>query len=250
MAKDEFILAVDTSTRHCAVALCRSADGCGPCDILAQSCVDRPRLHAERLLDGVHWVLDAAACPMDRVTCLAAAAGPGSFTGLRVGLATWKGLAFALQLPLVAVPTLDAMARLVPLSDGVVIPLLDARMREIFGAVYRYRDGVRETLVQEQVCPVDDLLTGGYMNERPLFFLGEGAWRYESILRAHAPQACLVSPACGTARADTVAEEACARMRAGCATDPAAAVPCYLRASQAEQARAARAAKSAGMPPA
>ncbi len=250
MAKNEYILAVDTSTRHCAVALCRIAEGDDSCDILAQSCVDRPRLHAERLLDGVHWVMDAAACTLEEVTCLAAAAGPGSFTGLRVGIAAWKGLAFALRLPLVAVPTLDAMARLVPLRNGVVIPLLDARMQEVFGAVYRYRDGIREKLAAERACPVHDLLTDNFLTEGPLFFLGEGAWRYESILRAQAPQACLVSKACGTLRADTVAEEAYSMMRAGCAMDPALAAPCYLRVSQAEQARAARSAQTAATRPA
>jgi len=249
MAQDELILAVDTSTRHCAVALCRAAGWDGTCTVLAQSCVDRPRLHAERLLEGVHWVLNAAGCSLDGVTCLAATSGPGSFTGLRVGLATWKGLAFALGLPLVAVPTLDAMARLVPVRDGVVIPLLDARMQEVFGAVYRFRNGVREELVPARACRVESLLSNDYLNEPNLYFLGEGAWRYETEVRNRTPQGHLVSPACGTSRADTVAAEACSMIAAGCCVDPALAAPCYLRVSQAEQARAARNSKAADVRP-
>ena len=137
MAETEIILASDTSTRHCGVALCRVAVPGAECEIMAQSCADRHKLHAERLLESVDWVLNAAACSLQEVSCLAATAGPGSFTGLRVGLATWKGLALALGLPLVAVPTLDAMARLATVREGVVVPLLDARMKEVFGAVYR-----------------------------------------------------------------------------------------------------------------
>lgn len=240
MAEQERILSVDTSTRHCAVALCSVREGDDCVEVMAQTCVDRHKLHAERLLDGVRWVLEAVSCPLSQVTCLAAAAGPGSFTGLRVGLATWKGLAFALDLPLVAVPTLDAMTRLIPVPEGIVIPLLDARMKEVFGAVYRFSRGKRETLLDPRVCPVQHLLTADYTCERPLFFLGDGAWRYESVLREQLPQAFLVPPACGTPRADAVAAEAVALMRGGTCSDPAVAAPRYLRASQAEQAREVR----------
>lgn len=240
MAETELILASDTSTRHCGVALCRVTASGTDCDVLAQTCADRHKLHAERLLDSVYQVLEAASCTLNEVSCLAATSGPGSFTGLRVGLATWKGLAFALRLPLVAVPTLDAMARLVPVADGVVVPLLDARMKEVFGAVYRFRDGVREKVVGDRVCPVQEILASGALQDSPLFVLGEGAWRYEQAVRELAPHAILVPRACGTPRADTVAAEAWALKCAGAGTDPALAVPCYLRASQAEQARAAR----------
>lgn len=240
MAETEIILASDTSTRHCGVALCRAAAPGAECEILAQSCADRHKLHAERLLDSVHWVLDAASCTLDEVSCLAATAGPGSFTGLRVGLATWKGLAFALRLPLVAVPTLDAMARLAPIADGVVIPLLDARMKEVFGAVYRFRNGVREKLVPDRVCPVQEILAFDCVKESPAYILGEGAWRYDAEIRECVPHAILLSRVSGTPRADTVAAEAWALKCAGACTDPALAAPTYLRASQAEQARAAR----------
>jgi len=232
MAETELILASDTSTRHCGVALCRVAAPGAECEIMAQSCADRHKLHAERLLESVDWVLNAAACSLGQVSCLAATAGPGSFTGLRVGLATWKGLAFALKLPLVAVPTLDAMARLVTVNDGVVMPLLDARMKEVFG--------VREKLVADRVCPVQELLALDCVQESPLYILGEGAWRYETEIRAMVPHAVLLSRIVGTPRADTVAAEAWALKCAGACTDPALAAPTYLRASQAEQARTAR----------
>lgn len=247
--KAEIILACDTSTRHCAVSLCRVADKEGVLDVLADFCVERHKLHAERLLDSVYQILEAASCALEEVTCLAVASGPGSFTGLRVGLATWKGLAFALRLRLVAVPTLDAMARLFPIPDGLVVPLLDARMKEVFGAIYRFTDGVREKVIPERVCPVRDLLACDYAKEKPLVLLGDGVQRYEPEILALVPHAYLAPPECGTPRADTVAAEAYAMLRSGaCVTDPALAAPCYLRASQAEQAREARLEAAAASP--
>ena len=240
MTETELILACDTSTRHCAVSLCRMGERDGSLDVMANSCVERHKLHAERLLDSVYQMLEAASCDLGEITCLAATSGPGSFTGLRVGLATWKGLAFALRLRLVAVPTLDAMARLFPVPDSTVVPLLDARMKEVFGAVYRFTGGVREKVVPERVGPVQDLLAGLTGERGPLILFGDGVRRYESEIRALVPQAFLAPPECGTPRADTVAAEAYAMLRAGACTDPALAAPRYLRASQAEQARAAR----------
>jgi tRNA threonylcarbamoyladenosine biosynthesis protein TsaB len=240
MAELEIILAADTSTRHCAIALCRFARSTGALKVMAQSIVDRHRLHAESLLEGIHGLYEAAGCSLEQTTVLAVTSGPGSFTGLRVGLATWKGLAFALNLPLVSVPTLDAMARLVPIVDGVVIPLLDARMNEVFGAVYQYSGALREKIIPDCVCPVQDFLVGDYMEKRPIYLLGDGAWRYEPQILELAPQVHIVPEPCGTPRADVVALEAGVLLLAGVCTDPVLAVPRYLRASQAEQARAVR----------
>lgn len=126
MADETFMLAADTSTRHCTVAVCRF-DASGVCEIAAQTNVDQKRLHAERLMDCVQTTLDLCEMSLNDVTCLAISIGPGSFTGLRVGAAAWKGLAFALRLPLVAVPTLDAMSLLNALADGILVPMLGSR---------------------------------------------------------------------------------------------------------------------------
>ena len=94
------IVAGDTSTSINTVAVCRDDA------ILAETVVDCGRTHAERLLDTITWVLGEAAMSLNQVDALAISTGPGSFTGLRVGLATWKGLALGQDLPLVGVPTL------------------------------------------------------------------------------------------------------------------------------------------------
>ncbi len=244
MADETLILAADTSTRHCTVAVCRFG-GAGECEVAAQTSVDQKRLHAERLMDSMQTTLDACEHGLGEITCLAISIGPGSFTGLRVGAAAWKGLAFALGLPLVAVPTLDAMSLLNAAADGIVIPMIDARMDEVFGAVYRFQGGAREKLTPDRVCTVETLLAADYAQEYPLIVLGDGAHRYRERIEALAPQALFAAAPCGTPRADAVAREGYALWSAGTYASAAQVAPQYLRVSQAEQARAERLATEA-----
>jgi len=243
MAEETLILAADTSTRHCTVAVC--CCGGNGCEVRAQTSVDLQRLHAERLMDSTQATLHVGGHTLENIDCLAISIGPGSFTGLRVGAAAWKGLAFALNLPLIAVPTLDAMSLLNAVPEGIVIPMLDARMGEVFGAVYRFSGGRREKLTPDRVCSVEAMLAERHVREKPLIVLGEGAQRYRARIKAAAPHACFADLPCGLPRADAVAREGYALLCAGENTDAAKVAPTYLRASQAEQTRARRSAKEA-----
>lgn len=230
------ILAADTTTSINSVAVCR-----GP-QLLAESVVDCQRLHSERLLATVEWVLQEAQLTLGDVELLAISIGPGSFTGLRIGAATWKGLALGRQLPLMGVPTLDAMTRLGLFDNAVVCPLLDARMREVFGALYRFRSGQREKIGPDRVCPVEDLAgeavkTAAEENV-PLWFFGDGALVYRERIIARAPEANFAPAWWGVPRASAVAAEALAMRERGVTADAANVSPVYLRMSQPEEKRA------------
>jgi tRNA threonylcarbamoyladenosine biosynthesis protein TsaB len=224
------ILAADTSTSVNTVALCE--DG----RILAETYVECGRSHAERLIQTVEWVLKESALDTRRIDALAISIGPGSFTGLRVGAAAWKGLALGAGLPLVGVPTLDAMTRQGAFGHGIVCPLLDAKMQEVFGAAYRFVGGRREKLMPDRVCPVEDLLAD---LESPALFFGEGAELYRDRIHGALPGAVILDDLHRYPRASAVAAEAFDLLEAGCETDPARVAPVYLRAAQAERARAA-----------
>lgn len=222
------ILAADTSTAINTVAVCANGR------LLAETIVECGRSHAERLLATVDWVLAEAGLELGDLDALAISIGPGSFTGLRVGTATWKGLAFAQKLALAAVPTLDAMTRLGAFRDVVVCPLLDARMGEVFGAVYRF-DGARRTkLTADMVCPVETILEE--VSEAAVF-LGDGAAVYRDRILAKVPEAVFVEPLCSVPRASAVAGEAACLLAQGVSTDAAQVSPIYLRKSQAEENR-------------
>lgn len=221
------ILAADTGTSINTVAVCDGER------LLAETIVETGRSHSEKLLLTVDWVLREAGLTLDKVEILAIGIGPGSFTGLRVGAATWKGLAFARNLPLVAVPSLDAMARLAPFHNEVVCPLLDARMREVFGAVYRFQDGRRRKLVADSVCCVNAILE--QIPEPDAIFLGNGATLYRGRILEMIPGARFAPAACSVPRASAVAAEAVALLDMGISTDAAAVSPVYLRKSQPEE---------------
>lgn len=231
------ILAADTSTSINTVALCRGETGNPDAAVLAEMVVECRRLHAERLLDAVDWVFAESGFSLKDVDVLAVSTGPGSFTGLRIGVAAWKGLAFAQQLPLLGVPTLDAMSRLLPMLDGVVCPLLDARMKEVYGTAYRYRQGVREKLYPDRAGKVEDFL-GGLSG--PVWFLGDGAALYRKRIEASFPDALFAPGFCAVPRAAAIAAEALHLLGKGACADAAQVSPVYIRASQAEINRDAK----------
>lgn len=229
------ILAADTSTSINTVAVCD--DG----RVLAEIIVECGRSHSERLIDTVDWVLAEAGLKIEDMDALAISVGPGSFTGVRVGVATWKGLALGARLPLAPVPTLDAMTRLGAFREGLLCPLLDARMREVFGAVYRFTNGRREKLTPDRVCPVDSLLDE---IDGDAVFLGNGAELYRERILERRPGAAFAPAICSVPRASAVAAEAQALIEQGVCTDAALVSPVYLRKSQAEINRARREAAS------
>lgn len=228
-AANRIVLAADTGTAVNTVAVCRGTQ------TLAEVCVNSPRLHSERLLATVDWVLNEAQLGIEQIDALAIAIGPGSFTGLRIGASTWKGLAYAAQKPLVAVPTLDALSRLAGGFEGTVAVALDARMQEVFGAIYQFSAGTRTTLRAEAVLPMTELLAG--LHGRVLC-LGDGFVAYSDAAMAALPEATFLPPHLNTPRAAAVAAEANALLDAGANADAALVSPVYLRASQAEQNRA------------
>ncbi len=247
------ILAADTATHLNTAAVCR-ADESG-FEVLAETVVACRRMHSERLMATLDWVLSEAALSLEDIDILAVSAGPGSFTGLRVGVSTFKGLAFAKRLPLVAVPTLDAMAAAFPavspypVASGrelVVCPLLDARMKEVYGAAYQGGGTARRKVVRDCVCPIEQFaarLSEETDGAAPVF-LGEGASLYRDQIYTLLPDASVLLAPHMPPRAAAVAAEAAARMQAGTPSDAALVSPVYLRKSQAEVNRDARAAEA------
>ncbi len=233
------ILAADTSTEINTVAVC-DAGG-----IAAETVVDCGRAHCERLLATVDWVLGEAGIPLDDLDALAISNGPGSFTGLRVGVSAWKGLALAADKPLVAVPTLDAMARLWEFHNGTLCVMTDAKMGEVFAATYVFAQGRRDKIMGDRICKPGELLADiEGPAEGPVTFCGNGAVLYRQAISTAMPNARLVPPLHGVPRASAVAHEARLLIERGASTDAASVSPVYLRKSQAEEKVAARKTKS------
>jgi tRNA threonylcarbamoyladenosine biosynthesis protein TsaB len=209
-----------------SVAVCRDDA------VLHETVTHCGRTHTRRLLGMTQDTLAGAGVSLNEVDAFAISRGPGSFTGVRVGVAAWKGLALAVDRPLVGVDTLDALARGSGAVDGVLCAMLDARMKEVFSAIYRFQGGRRERIAGPMVAPVESVLA-----ELPpgrAAFAGDGAEAYRDRIAAACPEALFCPPCVSFPRAGAVAAEARAALEGG---QDASAEPVYLRKSQAELAR-------------
>ena len=218
------VLALETSTLAGGVAL---VDGER---LVAEYVLDVSVTHSERLLSAIDRVLgDAGWTPRD-LDGLAVSIGPGSFTGLRIGVSTAKGLALALRVPIAAVPTLDAMAAAVPWPALPLCPVVAARRDEVYASLYRHDGaGLRREWEYVALSPAE---LAARLAE-PTLLIGDGAHRIDSShARRVPPPSRIPSPAC-------VAVLGRERLRLGDTVDVTALVPFYLRPSQAELRRAA-----------
>ncbi|MFQ5521429.1 MAG: tRNA (adenosine(37)-N6)-threonylcarbamoyltransferase complex dimerization subunit type 1 TsaB [Candidatus Methylomirabilia bacterium] len=223
------ILAVETSTPAGGAAL---LDGER---LVGEYMVNIRATHSERLLAAVDQLLhDARWAPGD-LEGLAVAVGPGSFTGLRIGISTVKGLALALAIPVAAVPTLEALAWGLPFAREPVCPILDAKKGEVYTALFHW-EGDRLTRDWEDSAESPEALC--HRLAGPVIFVGDGVFAYGALLQAKLglratfapPSRRLPSPAC-------VGQVGQARLIAGERTDPRALTPRYLRPSEAELKR-------------
>jgi len=169
-----YILNIETSTTNCSVALSNSGIVVG----LKED--NNPEYsHAERLHVYIDEVLKTAKVTIDQLEAIAISKGPGSYTGLRIGVSAAKGLCYALSIPLISVPTLEALAHQVEAPKGVIIAMLDARRMEVYSAIYdsdynEIRPTEAEVLTSESY---DDLL-----ELSPVYFIGNGVAKTKDII--------------------------------------------------------------------
>jgi len=169
-----YILNIETSTTNCSVALSNSGIVVG-----LKEDNNSEYSHAERLHVYIDEVLKTAKVTIDQLEAIAISKGPGSYTGLRIGVSAAKGLCYALSIPLISVPTLEALAHQVEAPKGVIIAMLDARRMEVYSAIYdsdynEIRPTEAEVLTSESY---DDLL-----ELSPVYFIGNGVAKTKDII--------------------------------------------------------------------
>ena len=199
--------------------------------------------HAEILLPLVEAVIVGARITLAEVSGLAVAIGPGSFTGLRIGLSTVKGLAYGWTIPVVGISTLLAQAARVEDFDGVICALLDARKNEVYAALFRKRQDSLARLTEDFLVPIGTVIeqVRRVAGDAPCLFIGDGARRYETLLLdtlGGRAQLCAANSVSSCAAA--VARLGMERLRRCETDDLGKLVPVYLRPSEAEAKRSKR----------
>lgn len=192
--------------------------------------------HAEVLLPLIQELLEETRASLDDISGLALSIGPGSFTGLRIGLATVKGLAYECGLPVVGISTLHAHAARVERFDGIVCALLDARKQEVYTALFRSASCRLERITKDELTSIEKALAR-VRSQRDgsndaLAFVGDGAAAYEKVIGQEFRGAGLFFDPGSVAAA--VARLAEGPLRAGLSEDIGTLAPFYLRSSGAE----------------
>lgn len=229
------ILAIDSSGLVASVALL--SDGI----LMAEYTVDYKKTHSQTLLPMMDEILRMTEQEIADIDAVAVAEGPGSFTGLRIGAATAKGLALASQKPVIGVPTVDALAYNLFGTDRIVCPLMDARRGQVYTGLYTFGGEGLVVLRGQEVCEVGAVLQELNRRGESVIFLGDGVAVHNKTIQENIKvQYSFAPPHLARQRAGAVGALAVVYYREGKYQSAAEFAPVYLRLSQAERERAER----------
>lgn len=230
-----YILSLDSTAVAATVALCDDER------LLACTTIQNGNTHSQTLLPLVEQTLasfDLAVCDLGLLAC---SAGPGSFTGVRIGVSTVKGLGFGTDIPCIGVSTLEALAYNLIGMDGLICPVMNARRNQVYNALFDCRDGVLTRLCDDRaiaLTELDEELSA--MDTRPVYLVGDGYELAQKLLIKSAAQIKDTPELLRAQNAYSVAQIALGLYRSGVRTTDAELVPVYLRPCQAERERLER----------
>lgn len=170
------ILAIDTASKSLSVALATETD------ILGEIFIDNGLTHSETLLSAIENLFSLTTRDIEQVDLFAVSSGPGSFTGLRIGISTVNAFAYSLNKPCIGVSSLDILANQCQGLEGMICPILNARRGEVYTGIYEKKvDGSIDRLTSYQAISIDNLLDS-LPNDKTVFFTGEGLIDYKDII--------------------------------------------------------------------
>ena len=225
------ILAFETSAKAASAALLEENR------LLGEVYQNTGMTHSQTLMVMAQDLLKQCGKSVEDVTHVAVAAGPGSFTGVRIGVAAAKGFAWGRELPCCGVSTLEAMALGAGVYSGYVCPVMDARRAQVYNALFYMDNGVCSRVAEDRAIALSDLEQELLELDGPIFLVGDGAVLTHSTLSERVDELILPPEWKQHQRALGVGLAALKQIRAGEACDGAALVPNYLRLSQAERER-------------
>jgi len=167
-----YILNIETATKNCSVSLAKNGE-----TIICKEIAEQGYSHAEKLHVFIGEIIKEAGVLMSDIKAIAVSQGPGSYTGLRIGVSAAKGLCYALEIPLIAIDTLTSLANQVKHNDGLIVPMIDARRMEVYSAIFNSnKEMIRE--VQAEI-----LTEESFANQaETIYFIGDSNEKAKSVL--------------------------------------------------------------------
>ena len=229
------ILGIDSSGLVASAAIADEKN------IIAEFTVNNKQTHSQTLLPMIEKVVDMSGIELEQIDAIAIAAGPGSFTGLRIGSATAKGIGLALKKPVVSVPTLEGLAYRVSLFDGIICPIMDARRNQVYTGIYKMDKGNLVCLSEQKAVDIHEIMEELEKYDEKVIFLGDGVEvQRETIEKEFKKEYCFAPIHLSKQSAAAVAVLGDIYFNQGKAEDAAEHKPIYLRKSQAEREREER----------
>jgi tRNA threonylcarbamoyladenosine biosynthesis protein TsaB len=167
-----YILNIETATKNCSVSLAKDGE-----TIICKEIAEQGYSHAEKLHVFIAEIIKEAGILMSDLKAIAVSQGPGSYTGLRIGVSAAKGLCYALEIPLIAIDTLTSLTNQVKHNDGLIVPMIDARRMEVYSAIFNSnKEMIRE--VQAEI-----LTEESFVNQAEIiYFIGDSNEKAKSVL--------------------------------------------------------------------
>lgn len=227
------ILALDSSGLVASVAVVEDDN------LIAEYTVNYKKTHSQTLLPMLDEIVKMTDTRLEDVDAIAVAAGPGSFTGLRIGSATAKGLGLALDKPVIGVPTVEGLAMNLYGVEALICPLMDARRSQVYTGIYRFQDGKLEVVKDQVAIGIEEIIEALNLIGKNVVFLGDGVPVYRQVIEERMNVPYSLAPAhVNKQRAAAIAVRAMDYWKTGIRGKSAAKFePVYLRLSQAERER-------------
>lgn len=214
--------------------------------LIAEYTVNYKKTHSQTLLPMLDEIAKMTEFDLNSIDAIAVAAGPGSFTGLRIGSATAKGLGLALKKPLIAIPTVEGLAYNLYDISGLICPIMDARRKQVYTGIYRFTDHQLKVVEDQMAVPMETVIEKLNQYGEAVTFLGDGVSVFHELIAEKMTVPYSFAPAhVNKQRAAAVAALGEIYYRQGKTETAMEHVPDYLRVSQAERERAAREAAKA-----
>ena len=224
------ILGLDSSGLVASVAVVEDTE------LRGEYTINYKKTHSQTLLPMLDEVAKMIELDLETIDAIAVAGGPGSFTGLRIGSATAKGLGLALNKPLIHVPTVDALAYNLVGHRDMVCPMMDARRNQAYTGLYSFDGNAMQVLVEQCAVGIEEIIEKVNEHNRPVVFLGDGVPVFTSFIEEHCKVPYIFAPAhMNKQRAGAVAVLGMEMLQNGKAESAAEHRPDYLRLSQAER---------------
>lgn len=214
--------------------------------LIAEYTVNYKKTHSQTLLPMLDEIAKMTELDLNSIDAIAVAAGPGSFTGLRIGSATAKGLGLALKKPLIAIPTVEGLAYNLYDISGLICPIMDARRKQVYTGIYRFTDHQLKVVEDQIAVPMETVIEKLNQYGEAVTFLGDGVPVFHELIAEKMTVPYSFAPAhVNKQRAAAVAALGLIYYREGKTETAMEHVPDYLRVSQAERERAEREAAKA-----